>query len=382
MAAARYWGSPRDAGPMAPAETVARALPCGHVRPRAPGAQLAPRSIAVADDRRRSLRPALPIHGWQPEGPMRPSLVVPRASVRRLAAPMTTPRHMPPGLALELATSARSTCLVRSTTPHGAQPQASLADALRVRRPIVLADHPEQTQAVEATKNASLDSKASPADPSTRASSARSISSGSSAAGVDADDVGAHAEGASCADACTGAPVGSGVLCHGPSGAVRVRPPTRSPPVGASPNEAEMLVEFLRMAEAPAMDVEFARPLIRAVRMLWSCNYASEDVCCILAHASIYFQAVLAACDGQMGFAEQGNVLIALVYLAHTWVVDETCSLGIWHEQLFREYCTLPTLNFVVFRLLELRGFSLRVEEEDLLCRHRVLLQALAKTTH
>jgi len=106
--------------------------------------------------------------------------------------------------------------------------------------------------------------------------------------------------------------------------------------------------------------------LFKTLRFLRLCDYSTEDICVILAHASTYFLDAHALCGNEMDARESGNVLSLLMFVAHCYVQDETCPIKVWHHHLFRRYCTLPTLNLAVVRLLEIRRYRLRIPDEDL----------------
>jgi hypothetical protein len=59
------------------------------------------------------------------------------------------------------------------------------------------------------------------------------------------------------------------------------------------------------------------------------------------------------------------NVLIVLIYLAHAFALDETCPISHWHKWIFRNYCSLQTLNMVVIRVLQLQKFHLCITRKE-----------------
>lgn len=122
------------------------------------------------------------------------------------------------------------------------------------------------------------------------------------------------------------------------------------------------------------VNAEFARPVLRALKLLHLCDYGQEDICTIMAHASVYFTDAFDLCGSQMDASEIGNVAITLFFIAHSYTQDETCPLHVWHQHLFRRYCNMATLNAALFRLLEIRGFMLRVEDADLIGRYGYLM--------
>lgn len=119
---------------------------------------------------------------------------------------------------------------------------------------------------------------------------------------------------------------------------------------------------------------EMLRLVLRAMKMLHLCEYSHEDICCVLAHTSVYFRKTFALCGHQMDKQEVANATVAQMYIAHSYVQDETCPLRVWHSHLFHKYCDVRTLNTVVLRLLEIRGYRLKLDRKDLLKRYRYLV--------
>jgi hypothetical protein len=75
-----------------------------------------------------------------------------------------------------------------------------------------------------------------------------------------------------------------------------------------------------------------------------------------------------------MDAQEVANAIVTQMFIAHAYVQDETCPLRIWHEHVFRKYCSLKTLNAVVMKLIEIRGHRLRVDRKDMLKRYKYLV--------
>jgi hypothetical protein len=113
--------------------------------------------------------------------------------------------------------------------------------------------------------------------------------------------------------------------------------------------------------------------------MLRACDYSNEDICSVLAHASSYFVDTYEKCGEAMDLNEIGNVLALLTFLAHSYVLDETCRLKIWHKYLFTKYCSLGMLSSAVMRLMEIRNYRLRLDDEDLKQRYTALVRTSAK---
>lgn len=136
----------------------------------------------------------------------------------------------------------------------------------------------------------------------------------------------------------------------------------------------DCLMDMIGMTEADDCVVKLVH---RAIDLLFRCGFAVEDTCSILAHTSVYFMDAFEFCGSRMEAREVGNILMVLMYLAHSYILDETCPLRTWHSNLFRGYCTVKTLNAASLKLLEVRGWVLRVEPEALEPRHAKFLQAV-----
>lgn len=133
---------------------------------------------------------------------------------------------------------------------------------------------------------------------------------------------------------------------------------------------------LLKLAQLKNIDGSSVKLLLRSLRFLHRCDYSIEDICSVLAHASAYFLDVHTLCGSQMSSSEVGNVLATLMFVAHSYVQDENCPLRIWHQHLFKRYADLKTLSAAVVRLLEIRGYILRLEDEDLAERYALLMRA------
>jgi hypothetical protein len=115
------------------------------------------------------------------------------------------------------------------------------------------------------------------------------------------------------------------------------------------------------------------RLVLRAMKLLHLCDFQHEDVCCILAHTSVYFRSTYKACGHQMDTQEVSNAVVAQMFIAHSYIQDETCPLRVWHEHIFQKYCSVKTLNAVILRLIEIRAYRLRVDRREMMKRYKYL---------
>jgi hypothetical protein len=134
-----------------------------------------------------------------------------------------------------------------------------------------------------------------------------------------------------------------------------------------------LLVAFLEISEVPDLDSNSAKLLLHTLKLLHRCSYSAVDICSTLAHASAYFIDVFGVCGGFMDAAEIGNVLVTVIFLAHSYIQDETCPLHVWHKYLFRGYCPLNKLSEAVLRVMAIRKYILRIDSADLSTRYETL---------
>lgn len=106
--------------------------------------------------------------------------------------------------------------------------------------------------------------------------------------------------------------------------------------------------------------------VLLAVRLLHLCNFDYADVVLVLAYASVYFRNTFNSIGSEMSPTESAHVVVLLIFLAHVFLLDETCPLRIWQKHIFRQYCTLKVLNAALFRVFQMRpGLSLRITDEE-----------------
>jgi len=106
--------------------------------------------------------------------------------------------------------------------------------------------------------------------------------------------------------------------------------------------------------------------VLQGVRLMHLCDYDYADVVLVLGYATVYFRSTFSSIGKKMSPNEAAHVVVLLIYLAHGFLLDETCPLRIWQKHIFRKYCTLKVLDAALFRLFQMRpGFKLRISEEE-----------------
>lgn len=108
------------------------------------------------------------------------------------------------------------------------------------------------------------------------------------------------------------------------------------------------------------------KTVLQSVRLMHLCDWDYSDVVLVLAYASVYFRGTFSTIGRKMSPNEAAHVTALLIYLAHSFLLDETCPLRAWQKHIFRKYCTLKVLDAALFRLFKMRpGYSLRITEEE-----------------
>lgn len=106
--------------------------------------------------------------------------------------------------------------------------------------------------------------------------------------------------------------------------------------------------------------------VLQGVRLMHLCDYDYADVVLVLGYATVYFRSTFSSIGKKMSPNEAAHVVVLLIYLAHGFLLDETCPLRIWQKHIFRKYCTLKVLDAALFRLFQMRpGFKLRISVEE-----------------
>jgi len=107
------------------------------------------------------------------------------------------------------------------------------------------------------------------------------------------------------------------------------------------------------------------RTVLLGIRLMHLCDYNFSDVVVTLAYTSVYFRSTFQAIGHKMSSTEAAHVCVLLMFLAHSYMLDETCPLRCWQKHIFKKYCTLKVLDAALFRLFQIRGFKLRISEAD-----------------
>jgi len=128
---------------------------------------------------------------------------------------------------------------------------------------------------------------------------------------------------------------------------------------------ASLLAEMTPAAADKVQSDEFYKTVLQAVRLMHLCGFNYSDVVVTLAYGSNYFCSTFKDIGHMMSSAEAAHVGTLLIFLAHSFVLDETCPLRCWQRHIFRNYCSLTVLDAALFRLFNLQGFHLRLTKEQ-----------------
>lgn len=136
--------------------------------------------------------------------------------------------------------------------------------------------------------------------------------------------------------------------------------------------DANIISRFVDFSGKRMLDLVSFRNCLRVMHFLRACDYAEEEIYSVLVHASVYMMDASAKFGARMTPIEWSNVMVALVFIAHSYVLDETCPLSKWHRYLCRDYCSLHVLDAAVLRLMATRRYVLRVDSKILEYRYAV----------
>jgi hypothetical protein len=127
-----------------------------------------------------------------------------------------------------------------------------------------------------------------------------------------------------------------------------------------------VMMRFAQLAKIPRITKGYAKLVLRTLKMLHVCKYPASDIWAVMAHASAYFADVSKAIGPSIDDAERNSIIVLTVFLAHSYILDETCPLKVWHKYLLGSYCSLKILNAALFEIFKQRGYILRLDEKDL----------------
>lgn len=133
------------------------------------------------------------------------------------------------------------------------------------------------------------------------------------------------------------------------------------------PDDLMLVSRFVRLLGVRGDEV-MCKTVVQSVRLMHLCRYDYADVVLVLAYASVYVRGIEAI--GTMSELEAAHVCALLIYLAHCFLLDETCPLRCWQTHIFRQYCSLQVLESALFKLFQMQDFYLMVtadEERDAL---------------
>jgi len=107
------------------------------------------------------------------------------------------------------------------------------------------------------------------------------------------------------------------------------------------------------------------KKVLQGIRLMHLCEYHYADVVLTLAYASVYFRSAFTSLGRKMSDYEAAHVCVLLIYLAHSFLLDETCPLRVWQQHIFKKYCNLKVLDAALFRIFNMRDFRLRITEVE-----------------
>lgn len=127
-----------------------------------------------------------------------------------------------------------------------------------------------------------------------------------------------------------------------------------------------VMMRFAELANIPRITKGYAKLVLRTLKLLHLCKYPASDIWTVMAHSSVYVVDVCKAVGPAMNEEERNSIIVATIFLAHSYIIDETCPLKVWHKHLLGSYCSLKILNAAILELFKQRGYILRLDDMDL----------------
>lgn len=134
------------------------------------------------------------------------------------------------------------------------------------------------------------------------------------------------------------------------------------------PDDVILVLRFMDTLENVASRAKgdiTCKTILKGVRLMQSCKCGYADIVLTLAYTSVYFRETVGQISQDMCDYEAAHVCAVLMFLAHSYILDETCPLKFWQQKIFKNYCTLKILDMALFRLFGLLNFQLRISRDD-----------------
>mmetsp|Transcript_85528 Transcript_85528/g.135634 ORF Transcript_85528/g.135634 Transcript_85528/m.135634 type:complete len:223 (+) Transcript_85528:95-763(+) len=107
------------------------------------------------------------------------------------------------------------------------------------------------------------------------------------------------------------------------------------------------------------------RKVHQTIKLLQACHYCSHDIVLCFSYACSYAGRVFPLMAGLLGDAEAVHICILLVFLAHSFILDETCPMREWHKHIFQRYCSLKKMDTALFNVFSMLEFRLSIPAEE-----------------
>lgn len=107
------------------------------------------------------------------------------------------------------------------------------------------------------------------------------------------------------------------------------------------------------------------RKVHQTIKLLQACHFCSHDIVLCFSYACSYAGRVFPLMAGVLGDAEAVHICILLVFLAHSFILDETCPMREWHKHIFQRYCSLKKMDTALFSVFSMLEFHLSIPAEE-----------------
>lgn len=130
-----------------------------------------------------------------------------------------------------------------------------------------------------------------------------------------------------------------------------------------------MCAQWMHCAGFRQRDLVAEDLVVRTFTFLRNSGYSMEDICSVAAHGSVYFEDIFESRGAFMGPGEAAHTMVVCMFLAHSFVLDNSRSSRRWHRSLTAKYCSIHIFEEAIMHLMRIRNYRLRLLDPELRSR-------------
>lgn len=127
-----------------------------------------------------------------------------------------------------------------------------------------------------------------------------------------------------------------------------------------------MSEQFVALLGLPLPHTLPVKLISKAIKILRVCKYGVDDISAVLAITYFHHKRFISTLSREMSITERSFLILAQMYIAHCYLLDECCKVSNWHRFLFVGYCDLPSLNRAIMKILTKMDYHLSVDPSDI----------------